>query len=80
MSGIHFGELHAHPDADARRAGTPPPGPLQRRPAGPKLVALLVLVAGTAVLPVTWLWWHGAVGALLVVAIVVGRGSVTGTG
>ena len=48
-------------------------GPLQRWPAGPKLAAMLVLVAGTAVLPVTWLWWHGAVGTLLVAAILVGR-------
>ena len=73
MSGIHFGEFHAHPDADARRAGARPPGPLQRWPAGPKLAVMLVLVAGTAILPATWLWWHATVVALLLVAIAVGR-------
>ena len=77
MSGFHFGGPHAHSSADGGRADPRPAGPLQRWPAGPKLVALLVLVAGTAVLPVTWLWWHGAVGALLAAAIVVGRVPVT---
>ncbi len=78
MSGIHFGETHAHSCAGAGIGmGPHASGPLQRWPAGPKLAAMLVLVAGTAVLPVTWLWWHGAVGTLLVAAIVVGRVPVT---
>ena len=71
MSGIHFGASPAHPHATA--AGPRADGLLQRLPAGPKFAALLVLVIGTAVLPVTWIWWHGAVAALLVVAIAVGR-------
>lgn len=71
MSGIHFGASHAHPHATA--AGPRPDGLLQRLPAGPKFAALLVLVVGTAVLPVAWIWWHGLVAALLVGAILVGR-------
>lgn len=73
MSGLHFGASHAHPHADALRAGSRSEGPLHRLPAGPKLAVLLVLVGGTAVLPVTWIWWHMAVAALLAAAIMVGR-------
>ena len=77
MSGIHFGGPHAPSRAGAGLGmGPRASGPLQRWPAGPKLAAMLVLVAGTAVLPVTWIWWYGAVGTLLVAAIVVGRVAV----
>jgi cobalt/nickel transport system permease protein len=73
MSGIHFGASPAHPHAAAAGAGPRLEGLLQRLPAGPKFVALLVLVVGTAVLPVAWIWWHAVVAALLVTAIVVGQ-------
>lgn len=76
MSGIHVGDSPAHTHAATLRAGPRRAGPLQRLPAGPKFAAMLVLVAGTAVVPVTWIWWHTVVAILLVVAIALGRVSV----
>ena len=76
MSGIHFGAEHAHPHAAELRAGPRAEGPLQRLSAGPKFAVMLALVLGTAVLPVSWIWWHGAVVAVLLAAIVFGRVSV----
>lgn len=71
MSGLHFGASHAHPAAaDFRRTSE---SWLQRQPAGPKLTGLLILVVGTVALPAAWLWWHAAVAALLVAAVVAGR-------
>ena len=69
MSGIHLGASHAHLHAEEPRVESA----LARWPAGPKLAAMLVLVLGTATLPVTWIWWHLAVAAVLIVAVVAGR-------
>jgi cobalt/nickel transport system permease protein len=73
MSGFHLGASHGHPHADELRASPRAEGPLHRVPAGPKFAVLLLLVGGTAVLPVTWIGWHVVVAVLLAVAIVVGR-------
>ncbi len=73
MSGIHLGASHSHRHAAKLRTAPRAEGPLQRWPAGPKFAVMLVLVAATAVLPVTWIWWHAAVAGLLLAAIVVGR-------
>lgn len=72
MSGIHLDALHVHPPAESPRRGRRG-GPLQRCPAGAKLAVLLVVVFGTAILPVSWIWWHATVVAGLVVAAGVGR-------
>lgn len=69
MSGLHLGASHAHSPIEGLR----PEGPLQRLAAGPKFAVMLGLVFGTAVMPVTWMWWHAAVVLLLLAAIVVGR-------
>ncbi|HTQ29935.1 MAG TPA: CbiQ family ECF transporter T component [Opitutaceae bacterium] len=42
---------------------------IHRAPAGLKLGVALALAAGTAVVPVTWLWWHAAVAALLLTIV-----------
>ncbi len=73
MSGIHLGAPSDHSIAAHRRVAVRPDGPLQRLAPEVKLIALLVLVVGTAVVPVSWRWWHAAVAALLVAAAIVGR-------
>jgi cobalt/nickel transport system permease protein len=73
MSGIHLGTAHSHSYADALRDGSRAESWLQRQPDGPKFAVMLVLVVGTAVLPVTWIWWHAAVAGVLLLAAVIGR-------
>ncbi|MFT3830237.1 MAG: energy-coupling factor transporter transmembrane component T [Opitutaceae bacterium] len=73
MSGIHLGVTHGHPPADALRPGRRAESWLERQPAGPKLAVMLAFVLGTAVFPVSWIWWHVTVAGVLVVAMVAGR-------
>ncbi len=72
MSGTHFGSSHAPLPPEAHRGSPRRDGWLRRLPAGPKFAAMLVLVFGTAVLPVTWIWWHMTVAVLLLTAMVAG--------
>ncbi|HLP07232.1 MAG TPA: energy-coupling factor transporter transmembrane component T [Opitutaceae bacterium] len=76
MSGIHLGATHGHPHADNLRHERRAESWLERQPAGLKLAVMLTLVLGTAVLPVSWIWWHGAVAGVLVAAMVAGRVNV----
>ncbi len=55
----------AHDDRKPPRAG----GWLERAPAGLKLGAALALASGTAGAPVTRLWWHASVAALLLLIV-----------
>ena len=76
MSGIHLGAGPGHPHADDLRRRARVESWLERQPAGPKFAAMLVLVLGTAVLPVAWWWWHAAVAGVLLLALAAGRVSV----
>lgn len=64
MSGAHFSHEHSH--APGLRAAS-------RAPAGLKLGLALLLVAGTAAVPVTWLWWHASVAALLLAFVLISK-------
>ena len=72
MSGIHFGHNHTPyapelwPTASARQ-------PLAWLAPQWKLAAMLALVAGTAVMPLSWWYWHVGAGVLVLVAALAGR-------
>lgn len=73
MSGIHLGASPAQSPRHATMRVGSETNVLRRLPAAPKFAAMLALVAGTAVLPVSWIWWHGGVVVLLFAAVVLGR-------
>ncbi len=73
MSGIHLGAPFVQSPRPATGRTGRETNPLRRMPAAPKFAAMLLLVAATAVLPVSWLWWHAGLVGALVVAAAVGR-------
>jgi cobalt/nickel transport system permease protein len=72
MSGIHFGHNHT-PYAPEFRPTAGTRMPLAWLAPEWKLAVMLTLVAGTAVTPLTWWYWHAGAGALLLTVALSGR-------
>ncbi|MFT3783830.1 MAG: energy-coupling factor transporter transmembrane component T [Nibricoccus sp.] len=72
MSGIHFGHNHT-PYAPEFRQTAAVRVPLPWLVPGAKLAIMLVLVVGTALMPLRWWTWHVFVLTLLAAAITAGR-------
>ncbi|MFT3869160.1 MAG: energy-coupling factor transporter transmembrane component T [Nibricoccus sp.] len=72
MSGFHFGKAHT-PYAPEFRPTSGTRVPLVAIAPEWKLAAMLVLVSGTALMPLKWWLWHAGAGLLLIVVALAGR-------
>lgn len=72
MSGIHFGKDHT-PYAPEFRPTAGARVPLGGIAPEWKLGAMLMLVTGTALMPLKFWWWHAGVGGFLVLIALAGR-------
>jgi cobalt/nickel transport system permease protein len=72
MSGFHFGKAHT-PYAPEFRPTSGARVPLSSIAPEWKLVVMLILVSGTALMPLKWWGWHASVGLFLVAVAMAGR-------